>query len=82
MAKMRYTYEDFIKDLKIGHEFDFCCKNEKYAIAEASEGWYIIKVGEDDCRCYKDISNFIANLSIDSKHISTIWDDITFNMIY
>ncbi|MFT8352731.1 hypothetical protein [Clostridium saccharoperbutylacetonicum] len=80
--KMKYDFTDLKEDLSIGHEIEFTYNENKYSISNNSNGWYLIKYGDEDGQSFDNYEQLIENAVIDSKNLEEIWNNVVVNNVF
>ncbi|MFD3446547.1 hypothetical protein ACFDTO_18285 [Microbacteriaceae bacterium 4G12] len=74
---MKYTYEDLVRDVNIGHDIEFIFNGKLYGIINVREGFGL---GEDKkkFKYFKTPQELLDNGTIDEKSLKEIWGEVEF----
>ncbi|GAQ19770.1 cytoplasmic protein [Oceanobacillus picturae] len=75
LNKDRYSYQELVRDIHIGHEIEFTYKGKRYITLNVLEGFGLC---EDNVSVsyYKNPEELIKNGEIDGKSLKDIWNDV------
>ncbi|GAA0352354.1 hypothetical protein [Bacillus horti] len=79
---MKYTFEELVKDLEMGHEVEFWFEDNKYSISHNENGWFFKKFGDEFFQTYTDPSSLLAKVKVDSKSLKEIWNEVKIESVF
>ncbi|MFM1652562.1 hypothetical protein ACI7RC_10740 [Brevibacillus sp. B_LB10_24] len=80
---MKYSYEDFEADIKLGREVEFIYMNNRYSITNTQEGWQFMKYYDyDTLQVFENEEDLLKNANINSKPLKELWNDISIDIIF
>ncbi|SFT02902.1 hypothetical protein [Marininema halotolerans] len=83
-----YSFDDFKRDLRIGHEIELCYKGQIYVVAyspyDSSERILLFykAYDEESILEYKSTEEFLQRGSINGNKLEDLWEDIVVEMIF
>lgn len=78
---MKYSYEEFVADLEMGHEIEFNVQREDYSISHNDKGWYFSKLNSD-YHTFSDVTNLLENIRIMGQTLKEMWDQVEIKSIF
>ncbi|AZU62485.1 hypothetical protein [Neobacillus mesonae] len=78
---MDYSYEELVRDIKMGHEIEFSYKGKIYGTLNVKEGFGL---GENNKEFvfYKNPQELLDNGTINGKKLKDIWDKVEIITIF
>lgn len=73
---MEYSYNDLIKDLRMGREIEFLYKDTRYSISTNKEGWYLTAFGEEFYQAFNTVEELLEKALIEGRFLKEIWDKV------
>ncbi|MGY3779295.1 hypothetical protein [Isobaculum melis] len=73
------TYEELVKTLAYGEEYNFYYNNEEYWISKNKEGNYLTKVIDGTTQSFANSDELLEKAKIDGKTIKELWHVIKYN---
>jgi hypothetical protein len=82
VVNLKYSYEELVADLEVGHEIEFYFQGKNYSISHNDKGWYFSKYESDDYHTYSDVKNLLENTKILGQTLKEIWRLVEIKSIY
>ncbi|EYE87144.1 hypothetical protein Q428_15000 [Fervidicella metallireducens AeB] len=79
---MEYSYEEFMEDVKMGHEIEFIYHKVTYFITHDNRGWILANINDKTSQCFTNVEDLLENARIDSKSLSNVWTQVEIDTIY
>lgn len=79
---MKYSYNEFVEYVKIGHEIEFTYKGIIYFETHNGREVILLKTDDNIKQIFRNQDEFLSKVRIDSKRIEEIWNDIIIESIY
>ncbi|MCM3126007.1 MULTISPECIES: hypothetical protein [unclassified Mesobacillus] len=72
---MHYSYDDLVRDIKIGHEIEFKYKGKLYGTINVIEG-YGLGEHNKEFEYFKTPEELLNNGKINGEHLKDIWNEV------
>lgn len=80
---MEYSFDEFIKDVKMGREIEFIYNKTMYFVTHDNKReWLLIKTDDKTSQCFDCSESFIKNAKIGSQYLVELWDEVKLDTVY
>ncbi|MFD2629551.1 hypothetical protein [Oceanobacillus kapialis] len=71
----RYTYQELVRDIHIGHEIEFKYKGKLYITLNVQEGFGLAESNKY-CTYHKTPKELLQKGKIEGKSLKDLWEDV------
>lgn len=79
---MEYSFDEFIKDVKMGREIEFIYNENMYFVTRDKRGWLLIKCVDTTSQSFNSPDSLINNAKIGSECLIDLWEKIILETVY